>query len=40
MRYGDRGARRSNSCGFRFVEFDEGHRYGDYVAGADKVAAW
>src|SRR5262245_47947519 len=23
-----------------FVEFDEGHRYGDYVAGMDKVAAY
>jgi uncharacterized membrane-anchored protein len=23
-----------------FVEFDEGHRYGDYVAGVDKVAAY
>jgi uncharacterized membrane-anchored protein len=23
-----------------FVEFNEGHRYGDYVAGADKVAAY
>ncbi len=23
-----------------FVEFNEGHRYGDYVGGADKVAAY
>ncbi|MGH9940273.1 MAG: DUF2167 domain-containing protein, partial [Blastocatellia bacterium] len=23
-----------------FVEFNEGHRYGDYVAGVDKVAAY
>jgi uncharacterized membrane-anchored protein len=23
-----------------FVEFNEGHRYGDYVAGVDKIAAY
>ncbi len=23
-----------------FVEFNEGHRYGDYMAGTDKVAAY